>query len=73
MYPSPQVPWCCHNPVGNTCEGRLEHPVDFLLKGGNVGWYIANARTVRSALTEKQHRELEHVGKARFIELFPSR
>lgn len=51
---------------------RASTTVDFLLKDGNVERYIGNARAIRSALTEKQLQELERLGKARFVELFPS-
>jgi len=44
--------------------------LEFLLKDGNLERYIAQARSVRAALTEEQHRELEQIGKETFVDIF---
>ena len=49
---------------------RATTSVDFLLKGGNLERYIDSARKVRSQLSERDHQELERMGKAGFEALF---
>ena len=49
---------------------RATTSVDFLLKGGNLERYIDSARKVRSKLSERDHQELQRMGKARFKALF---
>jgi len=44
--------------------------LDFLFKGGNLERYIENGRSVRDALTEEGHQELERRGKEEFAKLF---
>lgn len=45
--------------------------VDFLLKGGNLERLVELARSIRSALSEDQHREIEVLGRQLVAELFP--
>jgi AbiV family abortive infection protein len=49
---------------------RAVTTLDFVLKAGNLARYIDNARSVRKALTEAQHRELEHLGRDHFENIF---
>ena len=49
---------------------RAVTTLDFVLKGGNLKRYIEQARSVRAALTEEQHQELERRGQAVFTEIF---
>lgn len=49
---------------------RATTTLDFVLKGGNLERYIENARSVRAALTEEQHQELERLGEERFTRIF---
>jgi AbiV family abortive infection protein len=49
---------------------RAVTTLDFVLKGGNLERYIANARSIRKALTEEQHREFERVGEQKFQDIF---
>jgi len=49
---------------------RATTTLDFVLKGGNLERYIDNARSVRAALTEQQHQDLERLGQERFAEIF---
>ena len=52
---------------------RAVTTLDFVLKGGNLEQYIQNARSVRAALTEAQHRELEQQGHKLFATIFVDR
>ncbi len=49
---------------------RATTTLDFLLKGGNLERYIERARSVRAALTEEQHQELERRGKELCAKIF---
>ncbi len=49
---------------------RATTSVDFLLTAGNLERYLDNARKLRSQLSERQHQELERMGRARFDALF---
>jgi AbiV family abortive infection protein len=52
---------------------RATTTLDFLLKGGSLERYIANARTVRNRLSEDQHRELESLAQQFTDQMFPDR
>ena len=49
---------------------RATTTLDFILKNGNLERYIENARSVRAALSEEQHRELELRGGEQFAKIF---
>jgi AbiV family abortive infection protein len=49
---------------------RATTTLDFLLKGGNLKRYIANARAIRASLSEAEHQELERIGKEVFKDWF---
>lgn len=50
---------------------RATTTLDFVLKAGNLERYIQNARSIRSKLSEEQHRALEAQGEELVAELFP--
>lgn len=49
---------------------RAVTTLDFVLKGGSLERYLENARSVRAALTEEEHRELERCGQEAFLKIF---
>ena len=49
---------------------RAATTLDFVLKDGNLGRYIENARSVRAKLTEEEHKELERLGEELAGKLF---
>jgi len=60
--------------IAETVHGlawRASTSLDFLLKQGNLERYIASARTLRSKLSEEDHRAIEQLGERIFADLFP--
>jgi len=50
---------------------RATTTLDFVMKAGNLERYIDQARSIRSKLSEGQHREMEALGERLAAELFP--
>jgi AbiV family abortive infection protein len=51
---------------------RAVTTLDFVLKGGNLERYLDRARSVRAALTEKQHQEFERQARELIARMFGS-
>lgn len=50
---------------------RATTTLDFLLKAGNLGRYIEQARSIRDKLSEDQHRQMEESAQKLAAQLFP--
>jgi AbiV family abortive infection protein len=49
---------------------RATTTLDFIVKGGNLDRYISRARSIRAALSEEEHQELERLGRELFVRIF---